>query len=138
MLSSVWWLVFTLLQPREEAPPPFEPKTSDGPVKRERLDGQRPPMRPITLPDEVIVRAMEPLRPLFVRCFKKAIDADPTVVSFKVRLHLDVNAIGFVTNAKADTDDEGLAACLSRLGRGVRFSVADQPAVVDFPLIYKG
>jgi hypothetical protein len=132
----VWWFVFTLLQ-RNEPPPLFEPKTSDGPTaKRETLNGHRP-VRPITLPDEVIVRAMEPLRPLFVRCFKRAIEADPSVVSFKVRLTLEVDAEGVVTAASADAEDGGLVACLTRLGRSVRFPPPNRRAVVDFPLIYR-
>lgn len=134
----MWWFVFTLLQQHDE-PPAFAPKTSDGPVrKRETLDPNRAPQRPITLPDEVIVRVMEPMRPLFVRCFKKAIEADPTVSSFKVRLRLEVDAIGYVRKASTDSDDDGLSACLSRIGRGVRFQVPDKPAIVDFPLFFRG
>jgi hypothetical protein len=116
---------------------PFDRKTTDGPTNRTTLDGHKKPQPPITLPDEVVVRAMEPMRPLFVRCFKRAIDADPTTVSFKVRLRLEVDATGMVEGASSDASDPGLATCLIRIGRAVRFPAPNRRAVVELPLIYR-
>jgi hypothetical protein len=125
--------------PAVVAPParPYGPKTDEVLAKRETLNGHKPPPRPVTLPDEVIVRAMDVGRVAFVRCFKKAAEANPSVRSFKVRLHVELDAKGAATSASTDSDDAGLTRCLQHVAYRLPFPGPGQPAVVELPLFYR-
>jgi hypothetical protein len=121
--------------------PPYEPKTRERPVKRETLsravEPDPKPQRPVNLSDEVVVHTLDLGRPSFLRCFRKASDADPSVRSFKVTVHVDVGPTGTVTAATTDAEDPALAACLIRVSRGLPFPAPKQPAVADFPLFFR-
>jgi len=117
--------------------PPYEPKTRERPVKRETLEPDPRPARPVNLTDEVVVHALNLGRPSFLRCFRKASDADPSVRSFKVTVHVDVGPTGTVTAATTDAEDPALAACLIRVSRGLPFPAPKQPTVADFPLFFR-
>jgi len=119
---------------------PYKPKTPEVPVKRETLtngNGHAPAARTVTLPDEVIVRVMDLGRVAIVRCFKKASFNDPTVFSYKVRLHFELDRSGMITAATSDAEDAALAACLIRVGFQLPFPAPGQPAVVDVPVFYR-
>jgi hypothetical protein len=116
--------------------PPALPKTESIPP-REVLEPRVPPMHADTLPDEVVMRLLETGRAAFTRCFKKAIDADPTVLSFKVRVHVELDAAGAITSATSDATDTALGACLTRAMRWLTFPATGGMAVVDVPLIYR-
>ena len=119
---------------------PYGPKTPEVPAKRETLangNGHAPATRTVTLPDEVIVRVMDLGRVAIVRCFKKASFNDPTVFSYKVRLHVELDRSGMVMAATSDADDAALAACLIRVGFQLPFPPPGEPAVVDVPLFYR-
>jgi len=106
----------------EKSPPPRE-------VPKKVIVGER-------MPDEVVVKVMEVGRAAFGRCFKKAYDADP-LATFKVRLHVELDARGRVTSIKADTTNEALASCLTRVGSGLPYPTTGRPVVVDLPLFYR-
>jgi hypothetical protein len=148
LVVSPWWRCSWLVSPRQDsalvgvaAKPSLvpvrslEPK-SELPPRRETLDDRQPPVAPITLPDEVVIRAMERVQPTIAWCFKRAAKVDPTM-SFKVRMKLDIDPTGVVTRGETDAEDEALGACLVRTGRSVRFPAPNRPAVVDFPLVYR-
>jgi len=121
----------------EVAPPAtYEPKREDAP---KRVAMQPPPPQPavrrVMLPDEVVVRALGTGQALFLRCFKKAANEDG-LRSAKVRLHLELDAMGRVTAASTDSDSELLDACLIRVGHMLPFPAPKQPAVVDLPLFF--
>lgn len=116
--------------------PPAVPKTETSPP-REVIEPPVPPGTVDTLPDEVVLRLIESGRAAFVRCFKKAIAADPLVVSFKVRLHVELDGGGAITLATADTSDAALGTCLTRSVRWLRFPASGRPVAVDLPLFYR-
>lgn len=116
--------------------PPAEPKTETIPP-REVLEPRVPPVQPDTLPDEVVLRLIETGRAAFTRCFKKAIATDPTVVSFKVRVHVELAADGAFTSVTSDAIDTALGACLTRATRWLPFPASDRPVAVDVPLLYR-
>jgi len=122
--------------PLPPAVPPAAPKTETSPP-REVLEPPVPPVTTDTLPDEVVLRLIETGRAAFVRCFKKAVAADPLVVSFKVRIHVELDRDGAITSATADTSDTSLATCLTRAVRYLRFPASGRPVAADLPLFYR-
>lgn len=113
------------------------PKLDEVPVRREPLVPPPPPPAVDTLPDEVVLRLLETGRAVFVRCFKKAIAADPTELSFKVRVHVELDAAGAITAARTDTTNPTLDACLARSVRWLKFPATGRPAAADLPLFYR-
>lgn len=125
-------------EPREARP--YGPKPDEEVAKRETLNDAPPApavTRRVGLPEAVIVRAMDAGQAGFLRCFKRAGDADPSQLSFKVKLHLELDAAGAVTAASTDATDPALANCLARVGYTLPFPAPNQPAVVDLPLLFR-
>ncbi|HEU0032540.1 MAG TPA: hypothetical protein VFQ53_18035 [Kofleriaceae bacterium] len=128
-------------EPAVPEPPakPYEPKTVEVPTVREPIAA--PPARPavprILLPEEAIVRAMDAGRAAFVRCFKKAIDADPTIVSYKVKLHVELDPDGKITATSTDAEDPDLSRCLARAAYRLPLPPPGKLGVVDLPLFYR-
>jgi hypothetical protein len=119
--------------------PPAGPKLEPDLTKRETLTQPEPP-RPAptdTLPDEVVMKLIETGRPAFVRCFKLAVRNDPTTLSFKVRLRVELSGEGAVTKANADTTDSALAGCLVRSLGWLRFPASGRPVAIELPLFYR-
>jgi hypothetical protein len=117
--------------------PPSRPKTEIV-NRRETLAPTQPPAeRALRLPDDVVMSLLETGRAAFVRCFKKAVAADPTVVSFKVRVRVELDDDGAITAASADTTDQALAACLTRATGWIRFPASGKRVVVELPLFYR-
>jgi hypothetical protein len=139
--------------PREQAPKPVEPAIRPQPPivapagPKQEIDlSRREPLTPPTpapatptgtLPDEVVLKLLESGRAVFARCFKQAVARDPFTVSFKVRVHVVLDASGTITSANADTTDPALAGCLVRGARWLRFPVSGRPIAVDLPLFYR-
>jgi len=112
-------------------------------VDEEHLVRQSPaePKRPSptdTLPDEVIMRLLEGGRAAFVRCFKKAINEDPSELSFKVKLHVELDARGAITSVSTDATSKTLDTCLVRMAAWLKYPASDKPIVVELPLFYQG
>ncbi len=135
------------VRPVDEAPvretitePPHAlpgPKVEEVPVTREPLVPPKPAPPADLLPDEVVLRLLETGRAVFVRCFKKAIAADPTQLSFKVRLHVELDEAGTITVARSDATNPTLDACLSRSVRWLKFPATGRPAAAELPLFYR-
>jgi hypothetical protein len=118
--------------------PPTRPKTEIV-NRRETLGPTETPVeRASRLPDDVVMSLLETGRAAFLRCFKKAVAADPTVVSFKVRVRVELDADGSITQTSADTTDSALAACLTRATGWIRFPASGKRVVVELPLFYRG
>lgn len=99
------------------------------------------PGRTITLPEEVVVKAMASGQLTFLRCWAKAQRADPALGAapgaVKVRLHLEIDERGKVTAVRSDTASEALARCLAVVARTLPFPAPGKPAVVDLPLMFR-
>lgn len=111
------------------------PKT-ESPLPREVTSPPRP-TRTITLPDEVVVRAVQAAQPAFARCFKRAMDTDAYDAPFKVTLHLEVDATGKITGGSTNASTDKLGNCLLRVGYGLELGEPGTAAVVDVPLFYR-
>ncbi|MBX3157805.1 MAG: hypothetical protein KF773_17685 [Deltaproteobacteria bacterium] len=83
------------------------------------------------------MRALDLGQPMFVRCFKKAHDADPTWASMKVKVSLEIDANGVVASVRSDAPDPALAACLARIARNLAFPAPGKAAVVELPLFFR-
>jgi hypothetical protein len=113
------------------------PKLEETP-RRESLAEPKPPAPTDTLPDEVIMKLLENGRTAFVRCFKKAINEDPTELSFKVKVHIVLDSNGAITSATTDATNQKLDACLTRMTAWIRFPASGKPIAVELPLFYRG
>lgn len=111
-----------------------------------RVSAASPPTRPpagptITLPEEVVIKAMAAGQQTFLRCWAKAQRADPALGAapgaMKVRLHLEIDERGKVTAVQSDTDSGALARCLAVVARTLPFPAPGKSAVVDLPLIFR-
>ena len=96
----------------------------------------RPPGPHITLPDEVVVRALGVGHQAFLTCWTRAQRSDDPPTASKVRLHLEIDDAGRVASASCDSDSPALARCLAMVGRRLPFPAPGQPAVVDLPLMF--
>jgi len=96
-----------------------------------------PTVRSVTLPEEVVVKAMAAGQPTFLRCWAKALRLDPTLTASKVRLHLELDERGRVTAVQSDTESEALGRCLAVVARTLPFPAPGRPAVVDLPLMFR-
>jgi hypothetical protein len=131
--------------PPPPPPPPLpsaqtQPKPDEVSSPRESLvqPTPKPPSPTATLPDDVVIGLLETGRAAFVRCFKKAIAADPTELSFKVKLHVELDAAGAITASRTDSANKDLDTCLVRMAAWLKYPVSDKGVVVELPLIYQG
>lgn len=118
---------------KQESPTPGRVSTAPPP---------RPaPGRMITLPEEVVVKAMAAGQQTFMRCWARAQRADPALGAapgaVKIRLHLELDERGKVTAVQSDTDSEALARCLAVVARTLPFPAPGKAAVVDLPLMFR-
>jgi hypothetical protein len=95
------------------------------------------PHRTITLPDEVVVRAIDNSRSAFLACWRRALKNDPMLDATKVTIHLDVNPVGTVVGVTHDATNEKLGTCLTMVARGLSFSSPMDNATADFPLFFQ-
>jgi hypothetical protein len=140
--------VFVLLMPRcnlvappqeggEVMPSAVQPK-QEAPVSRVSSASPRmPPVKVITLPDEVVVKAIGVGQPTFLRCWARAQRTDPGLISTKVRLHIELDATGKATEISSDSDSPTLSRCLALVARQLPFPAPGRPAIVDLPLMFR-
>ena len=117
----------------EPVAPPTKQETV---VPRSTLNGHYPPPRLVTLPEEVVLRALDLGRPAFVHCFKRAIQVG-TAIAFKIRVRIEFNATGKITSGTTDAETPALGNCLLRVAYGLPFGSPTRPAVAEFPLFYR-
>jgi hypothetical protein len=97
-----------------------------------------PPKRTaVTLPDEVIVKAIDGGHPAFLACWARAQRSDAPPSASKVRLHLEIDEHGRVDAATSDSDSPALQRCLAVVARRLSFPAPGRPAVVDLPLMFR-
>lgn len=117
--------------------PPAGPKSETTPPLRETVDPSAPTVADDTLPEDVVLRLLETQRSSFVRCFKKAVERQPMVISYKVPIHVELDADGAITKATADTSNAALSDCLLRATSWLQFPASGRVVVVDMPLFYR-
>jgi hypothetical protein len=91
----------------------------------------------ITLPEEVVLKAMAAGQPLFLRCWARAQRVDAGLDGSKVRLRLEIDAAGKVTSVNSDTESAVFKGCLATVARQLPFPAPGQPAVVELPLMFR-
>ena len=122
------------VEPSAASPKQEEPIDRIGPVP----PSPRRAAPPITLPDQVVIRAMDAGRPAFLRCCARAQQrAELPPSTNKVRLHLEIDDQGRVTAATSDSDAPALTSCLAVVARSLPFPPPGEPAVVDVPLMFQ-
>lgn len=113
--------------PKQEQPEPRVPA----------VPPPAPALRAVTLPDEVVVRAMGAGQQAFLRCWSRAQRSDAPPTADKVRLHLEIDEQGRVAAATSDSDSPALERCLAVVARRLPFPPPGRPAVVDVPLMFR-
>jgi hypothetical protein len=95
------------------------------------------PQTMITLPDEVVVRAIDSGHQAFLTCWARAQRSDTPPTAGKVRLHLEIDEQGRVAAAASDSDSPALARCLAVVAYRLPFPAPGRPAVVDLPVMFR-
>jgi hypothetical protein len=113
------------------------PKSDDERMTRESPADPKPALPSDTLPDEVVLRLLETKRQGFIRCFKKAIAENATELSFKVKLHVELDASGTAVRTSTDASSATLDACLVRAA-SLAFPATGKAITVEMPLFYQG
>jgi hypothetical protein len=132
-------LVAPSLEARDAAPSAVQPKEE---APGERVSSAPPrapaaaPVETIELPEEVVVRAVAIGQPAFLRCWARAQRVD-ALDAAKVRMHLEVDATGKVTQAATDAESATLSRCLAVVARQLPFPAPGRPAAVDVPLLFR-
>lgn len=136
--------------PPPSTPPPGAPRRGPEPpaisavtLKQEQPESRipavppsAPPVHTVTLPDEVVVRAISGGQQAFLRCWAHAQRSDAPPTADKVRLHLEIDEQGRVTAASSDSDSPALERCLQLVARRLPFPAPGRPAAVDLPLMF--
>ena len=134
--AAIPWRVIV----HDTMPPVSLPQKVEQTFARETLNGNgkhRAPQRE-RLGEELTLRVMDLGRSSFVRCFKRAMNNDPTVMDFKIRLRVELDVVGNVTTANTDSAVMTLNNCLVRTAYGLPFPAPGKPAVAEMPLFYRG
>lgn len=120
------------------APPLATAPRREEPMRRETLGGKPPPPAGprARLPEEVIMSAVRVLQPTFVACWKRAQRSDPSLLSARVRISLEVDVSGAVTASRTDAENEKLSRCLANVARKLSFPAPGRPAAFDVPLYF--
>lgn len=135
LVSIPWrWLPSFEVEPQLAMP--------DRPVEREveRTPLTPPPperQRAVQLPEELVLRALDSGRTAFVRCWKRALDADPLLEATKVKVRVELDAVGTVVAVTHDATNAKLGNCLSLVTRSLRWAAPMDRAVVEFPLLFR-
>jgi len=91
----------------------------------------------ITLPEEVVMKAMGTGQVQFLRCWTRAQRDDPGIDASKFGLNLEINAAGKVIAARSDTESASFERCLRRVALQLPFPAPGRPAVVNVPLMFR-
>jgi hypothetical protein len=123
---------------------PDPPAISAAAPKQEALEARipavlppAPPVRTVTLADEVVIQALGAGPQAFLRCWARAQRSDTPPTVDKVRLHLEIDDQGRVTAARSDSDSPALDRCLQVVARRLPFPPPGRPAAVDLPLMFR-
>jgi hypothetical protein len=129
------------LSPNGPSPPPAAPPIAttprrDEPTGRETLAPRSPPAAPpvVAFSDEVVVRVVRALHPTFLACWRRAQRNDPTLLSARVRLSLEIDAEGAIAASRADAEDELLSRCLANVARKLTFPAPGRSLTLAIPL----
>jgi hypothetical protein len=123
--------------PEPAGPSAATPKDEPPPARVSSAPPPAPPVRTVTLPDEVVVQAMNAGQQAFLHCWARAQRSDAPPTADKVRLHLEIDEAGRVTAARSDTDSPALDRCLQLIARRLPFPAPGRPAVVELPLMFR-
>ncbi len=122
--------------PVPPAPSAVTPKQEQSGPRVAAVPSPAPPVRAVTLPDEVVVQAIGAGQQAFLRCWARAQRSDAPPAADKVRLHLEIDEQGRVAAASSDSDSPALDRCLQVVARRLPFPPPGRPAVVDLPLMF--
>lgn len=120
-------------------PSAASPKTEEAPP---RVAAVQPSPNPtpgpmITLPEEVVIKAMDAGQPAFLRCWARAQRVEIGPLVNKIRLKIALDERGQVTAAQSDSESQVLASCLAVVARRLPFPAPGRPAVVELPLMFR-
>ncbi len=90
-----------------------------------------------TLPDEVVVKAIDAGRHAFLRCWVRAQRTEAKPIASKVQLHLELDEQGAVTAVECNADSVALTRCLSLVARRLPFPAPGRAVSVDLPLMFQ-
>ncbi len=137
-------LIFAVILRSGHAPtPPIRPIVPPSGPKIESLQPREtlelPPVATpaIRLPDEVVLRAIDPVRPAFMACFKRAVETELYDPPLKITLHIDLDATGKILGGTTAAATPALGNCLLRVGFGLTFGTPGRPASIDIPLFFR-
>jgi hypothetical protein len=134
------WRCDSLVPPAADGGPAPSAATAkrEAPAGRVSLAPPAPPpvARAVTLPDQVVVKALADHQPAFLRCWARAQRIDG-IEAAKVLLHLELDPLGKVVAIQSDSPSPTLSACLAVVARQLAFPAPGQPAVVDAPLMFR-
>jgi hypothetical protein len=136
LVSIAWrWLPSFDIAPfeRQAQPPAREERT----IERTTMATPPQPARLAQLGDESVVRALNGGRAALVRCWKRALEADPLLDATKVTVRVELDAAGAVVGVTHDTTNAKLGNCLALVARGLVFEAPGAAAVAQFPLFFK-
>ena len=102
-------------------------RTERAPVEERHKPPAKDP--PLIIRDDLVVHALDKLRPSFTRCYKRAQNADPSLGSLKVQLRIYVDPSGTVMDAFADVEDPKLSNCLTLIARTLIFPAPGEMAM---------
>jgi hypothetical protein len=122
--------------PAPRTPPLATAPRREEPTARETLGPKKPPPARVAFSDEVIVSAVRVLQPTFTACWKRAQRNDPSLVTARVRIFLEVDADGAVTASRTDAEDERLGTCLANVSRKLAFPAPGKAVALELPLFF--
>lgn len=106
-----------------------------------RIAGALPRSAPaapmLTLPDELVVKAMDAGQQAFLRCWAHAQRSDTPPSETKVRLHLELDHDGRVTAVRTDSDSQVLERCLGVVARRLPFPAPGRAGAIELPLMFQ-
>ena len=98
---------------------------------------RRPAKDPaLVVRDDLVVHALERMRPAFTRCYKRAQNDDPSLGQLKVQLRLYVDEYGLVLDAYSDVEDQRFANCLTNAARNMVFTAPGEMAMAYVALAW--
>jgi hypothetical protein len=122
---------------RPDAPSAAAPKRE---VVQERVspaEPAAPPERAVRLPDQVVVKLLDGGHSAFLACWARAQRADPTLMSAKVSVHIELDPAGHVQTIANDAELVTFHNCVSFVASHLGFPSVGKPVVVEFPLLFR-
>ena len=137
LVSIAWrWLPSFEIGPLERQIAPIE-KQERLPERISMTPPAPAPQRMARVPEEIVLRALDTGRAGFVGCWKRALAADPMLDATKVKVRVELDAVGTVLAVTHDATNAKLGNCLTMVARSLRFTAPMDPAVAEFPLFFR-